>query len=131
MSPIRPTITDETATITKSPNHHFHKSKRQKSPIAAVNRDITILREPDKILYSIMVTRRSPVTPSRTMIAIHLSLGQALLSDDSLLPITRMFDKDGEPTTDTAKAISVVAGPDDHGSYWSARVSDFIRNPAQ
>lgn len=53
------------------------------------------------------------------MQSIHVRLkhGYAITEDEQVLPVTHMYDEDGEVTKDPDAALACVVGPDKEGFY--------------
>lgn len=62
--------------------------------------------------------------------AINLRRKMALLNDGSTVPITKLFDDDGDDTDDLESAVSFTAGPASNGKWYSGAVADFSPPPS-
>ncbi len=58
--------------------------------------------------------------------AINLTLRHALMTDDTIVPITNMLDGLNEETDDPAQATTFVVGPCSDGNWRAAPVSNYI-----
>lgn len=61
--------------------------------------------------------------------ALNLAQRLALLDDGATVPITDLFDANGEDTEDLAEAVGFAAGQDRH--WFSGRISDYEGVPTQ
>ena len=59
------------------------------------------------------------------MIAVNLSDGRVLLSDEQTVPIDQMMDDEGDDTDDPHVAVCVIAGPDQAGQWWLIALSEY------
>lgn len=63
------------------------------------------------------------------VVALHLTDRLALLADDRQVPITNLFDADGDETADPAEAVAVVCG---EGMEWySVNLAEFDKARVQ
>lgn len=60
----------------------------------------------------------------RFVVAINRATRKALISDNSLLPITTLLDSEGEETEDIHRASAFVAGQDGIG-WFAGDIDDF------
>jgi hypothetical protein len=59
------------------------------------------------------------------IVAVNLEKGLAFLDDGTAVPVTNMFDSDGQDTDDFTESASFVAGPGPGGQWWTERTSDY------
>lgn len=65
--------------------------------------------------------------PELTIEAIHLDRREALRSDGVIVPITKLYDLDGDEVSDPKDALSFVAGSDK--AWFSGLLSAFDGKP--
>jgi hypothetical protein len=60
--------------------------------------------------------------------SINLGRSLALTTTGEVVPITNMFDMDGDDTNDPAEAVAITAGPTASGEWLSDAVTNFNFN---
>lgn len=69
---------------------------------------------------------RATAIPAQTFVrAVNLTVGLALLSDDTVVPITRGFDRDGEECGLQAKGLAFFVCGSDGTGWFDCRADGF------
>lgn len=66
----------------------------------------------------------------RDIVAVNVGTKLVITNDGETLPITNMIDEFGEDCFDDDEAVSIVAGPDKEGFWWSINLEDYISKDA-